>query len=87
MDDNAPQFSSENILYRNQIMQDLPVAILKDGQWGSYRTLTHEEDSKGAKLADLQIGDYKCGFEIIYVRIDIFNIYQRRLIHFVNISD
>lgn len=62
MDDNAPQFSIDNPVYKKQIAQDLPVAVYKDGQWGSYLNLEIDlqpNENETATSFDIPISDYK----------------------------
>ncbi|KAK7602868.1 hypothetical protein V9T40_006842 [Parthenolecanium corni] len=62
MDDNAPQFSIDNPVYKKQIAQDLPVAVYKDGQWGSYLHLEIDlqpNENETATSFDIPISDYK----------------------------
>lgn len=37
MDIKAPNFSMDLDLYKDQLLKDLAVNVLKDGLWGSYR--------------------------------------------------
>lgn len=37
MDMKAPNFSMDLDLYKDQLLKDLAVNVLKDGLWGSYR--------------------------------------------------
>lgn len=37
MDKNAPEFSLDNDMYKDQISKNLAINVFKDGQWGSYR--------------------------------------------------
>lgn len=37
MDMKAPSFSTDVDLYKEQLVKDLAVNVLKDGLWGSYR--------------------------------------------------
>lgn len=37
MDTKAPNFSMDLDLYKDQLLKDLAVNVLKDGLWGSYR--------------------------------------------------
>lgn len=37
MDMKAPDFSMDLDLYKDQLLKDLAVNVLKDGLWGSYR--------------------------------------------------
>jgi hypothetical protein len=60
MDEQPQKFSVENAFYRNQILQDLPVAVLKDGRWGSYRNLeSHVEKSIELNLPTTQSKDIR----------------------------
>lgn len=62
MDDQAAKFSIENPFYKNQILQDLPVAVLKDGQWGSYRNLENQSRqtlSDEFQAPDVHLSDFR----------------------------
>lgn len=39
MDQNAPEFSTEVDIYRDQLSKNMAINVLKDGVWGSYRHL------------------------------------------------
>lgn len=53
MDNDAPQFSTENPFYKNQILQDLPVLVLRNGQWGSYRQLENDVQQNSFKYLNI----------------------------------
>ncbi|XP_065212309.1 fatty acid synthase-like [Planococcus citri] len=53
LDDDAPKFAIDNPIYQNQIAQDLPVSIFKEGQWGTYRNLKCEIDNSVPEYFDL----------------------------------
>lgn len=57
MDQDAPPFSIENPFYKKQIQSGLPINILKDGQWGSYRSI----DSY-IKLTSRNVNDSKINY-------------------------
>lgn len=42
MDEDTPDFSLQNVFFKNQLDRDLSHNIYKNGQWGSYRHLLLE---------------------------------------------
>jgi len=50
LDSNAPDFSSNQAFYTNQLSKDLIVNIYKNGGWGSYKRIVLQDLKDDIKI-------------------------------------